>query len=85
MIATDCLEVVQGLQQQNLGVFSNVLREIYAGAQEHGGISFLHEGRGSNMEAHRLARSATSMPRGRYVWFSNPPEGLGFPVTLSNF
>ena len=84
MVASDCLEVITGLQQQNLGLFSSVLREIKTDASRRGGVFFRHEGRGSNGEAHSLARLATSLPPGRHVWFSNPPEGLNFPVTISN-
>ena len=82
MIASDCMEVIQGLQQENLGLFSSVLREINIDTMSRGGLSFRHEGQDSNKEAHSLARTATSLSPGRHVWLSNPPEGLNFPATI---
>ena len=40
MVATDCLEVVKGLQGGNLGLFSHILREINLTAKTRGGVSF---------------------------------------------
>jgi hypothetical protein len=55
-IATDCMEVVQGLQRQNLGVFSHILCEIKERALARGETFFCHEKRDCNREAHSLAR-----------------------------
>jgi hypothetical protein len=82
MVASDCLEVVQGLKGQNLGRFSSILLEIENTARQHGGVSFRHEGRRSNEEAHRMARYATSLSLGRHVWLATLPEGLSFPVNI---
>jgi hypothetical protein len=81
-VASDCLEVVQGLHGENLGVFGSILIEIKIRARQREGTSFKHEKRGSNVEAHRLARYATCLPAGRHVWFLEPPVGLNMHVTI---
>ena len=85
-IVSDCLEVVHGLKDGSMGLFSHVLREVADTARLRGGITFGHEGRRSNYEAHNLARMATTLPAGRHVWLGYRPEGLNFPVNalLSN-
>ena len=52
LITSDCLEVIEGLHGRNLGIFSHILGEIKAAAEARGGISFRHESRRSNAEAH---------------------------------
>ncbi|KAK1604433.1 hypothetical protein QYE76_028106 [Lolium multiflorum] len=81
-IASDCLEVIKGIHEPALGVFSNILREIIGEASQRGGFSFYHENRRSNKEAHSLTRLATTLPIGRHVWFLAPPEGLNIPVNV---
>jgi ribonuclease HI len=54
MVATDCKEVIQGMEKKNLGIFSNVLRDIAAESRGRS-VTFRHEGRGSNSEARTLA------------------------------
>jgi hypothetical protein len=83
MVASDCLEVVQGLQHKNLGQFSHILQEIKSTARARGGVSFRRERRELNTEAHRLARVGTSLPAGRHVWLGSMPEGLNFPVNIT--
>jgi hypothetical protein len=78
MVASDCLEVVQGLKGKNLGRFISILLEIKETTHQHGGVSFRDEGRWSNKEAHRMARYATSLSLGRHVWLATLPEGLSF-------
>jgi hypothetical protein len=46
-------------------------------------VSFRHEGRSTNGEAHRLARSAVSLAIGRQFWLLEPPGSLCIPVQLS--
>jgi hypothetical protein len=84
VVASDCTEVVQGLLEHCMGRLSNVLREIKASAKQRDGVSFHHEGRSSNGEAHCLARLATTLSVGRHVWLGTLPEGLSFPVKIVN-
>jgi ribonuclease HI len=82
VIATDCLEVVKGLQEANMGIYSHVLQEVKEKARVRGGVVFRHENRRSNGEAHSLARMATSLQAGRHVWLGQRPEGLLFHVNI---
>jgi hypothetical protein len=79
-VASDCLEVINGLKGDCRGRFGNLLKEISDRAREREDTFFVHEGRESNGEAHRLARFASSLPGGRYVWWDQPPDGLDIPV-----
>jgi ribonuclease HI len=56
-IASDCPTVVQALNQEYSGRFSMVTEEVKAGANQLAKVSFRHENRASNSEAHRLARA----------------------------
>jgi ribonuclease HI len=58
-VASDCLEVINGLKGDYRGRFRNILKEISDRAIERGDTFFVHEGRESNGEAHRLARFAS--------------------------
>jgi hypothetical protein len=84
IVATDCLEVVQGLQGKYYGQFSHILQEIGVSARGRAGISFFHERRASNEEAHKLVRLGTTLDVGRHVWFTFPPERINLPVSFLN-
>jgi hypothetical protein len=80
LVASDCLEVVNGLKGECWGRFGCILMETRDRAQQRTGTTFVHERRESNGEAHRLARFASTTPAGRYVWFVQPPADLNIPV-----
>jgi ribonuclease HI len=80
-VASDCLDVVKGLQGVNLGEYGSILTEIQARASSRGDTTFGHERREHNVEAHNLARFASSLPEGRYVWFLEPPIDIPTNVT----
>ena len=82
LVASDCLEVIKGLQASSMSLYSQILQEVGETARLRGGVEFRHEGRRSNEEAHNLARSATSLPNGRHVWLGYRPEGLNIPVNV---
>jgi hypothetical protein len=46
-------------------------------------ISFHHEKREFNVEAHRPARMALTLPAGRYLWLVEPLAGLNMHATLN--
>jgi ribonuclease HI len=75
-IASGCLSVVNAIHSKFAGSFSVVIDEIKEVASSLSLVSFRHESRESNHEAHRLARSATTRGLGRRVWFDQPPDGL---------
>jgi hypothetical protein len=75
-LATGCLNVVKGLRDGDLGEYSSILLEVKDMMRHYRGTTFGHERREFNEEAHRLARFASSLPAGRYVWFLDPPIEL---------
>jgi hypothetical protein len=80
--------LIYGLQywditSENLGVFGSILSEIKDRSRIRGGTNFIHERRESNFEAHNLAKMASTLPVGRYVWLLEPPERLNVPVILN--
>jgi hypothetical protein len=81
-VASDCLEVIRNLQQPYMGAYSIIVDEIKETKTLFSSVSFRHEGRSNNGEAHRLARSAVSLAIGRQLWLLEPPEGLCIPVQL---
>jgi hypothetical protein len=72
LLGSDCLEVVKGLHGEDLGTGSSILVEIKTRAKQRGNITFVHEQRKCNLEAHNLARFASSLLVGHYVWFFEP-------------
>jgi ribonuclease HI len=75
-IATDCLAVVNNMNQAYAGSYSMILAEIKEAADRMQEATYVHENRLSNMEAHRLARFSVSNGFGRQVWLLQPPDGL---------
>jgi len=82
VIASDCLEVIMNLQKQNLCAYSSILKDIKTRSALLQGVGFKHEGRGSNNEAHVLAKSVCNMSPGRYVWLLQCPEMMHVPLYI---
>jgi ribonuclease HI len=70
-VATDCLSVVNNMEQAYDGSYTMVISEVKARAQTLGEVTFRHENRASNSEAHNLARLAV-FSGGRQVWLVEP-------------
>ena len=83
-VVSDCLGVVKGLHGEYRGTYGCILAEIKARSTQRGRTFFSHERRETNVEADRLARFASSLPRGRHVWFLEPPAGLNLPVNVTS-
>jgi hypothetical protein len=81
-VALDCLEVVRGLVEGNMGYFGGVVREIRERTWVRGNTIFIHERKESNGQAHRLVRSASSLPLGRYMRSLESPQGLNIDVII---
>jgi hypothetical protein len=75
-LVTDCLDVVKGLRDGDLEEYNGIMLNIRDMVSLRGGTTFGHEWREFNVEAHRLARFASSLPVGHYVWFLDPPIKL---------
>ena len=75
-ISTDCVNVVKNIYGQGMGLYGHIVMEIKAGAARFVDAQFIHEGRNSNGDAHRLARSSIFEAVGRHVWLLTPPDGV---------
>ena len=73
-IASDCVNVARSLQGPSMGLYGHIVREIKAEMTSFTKANFVHEGRNSNGDAHRIARSSIYNDVGRYVWFIDPPD-----------
>jgi hypothetical protein len=79
-VASDCLAVINNMEQHFAGSYCMVLKEIKTTARSFDLISFKHESRLSNTEAYLIARSVVATSVGRQVWLTQPPAGLCIPV-----
>lgn len=59
-VAYDCLNVVKEINSGSCGVIAPIIKEIKDGTNDFQDISFAHENRLSNMEAHHLALCGSS-------------------------
>jgi hypothetical protein len=58
------------------GSYGMITQEIKETMALFMSVSFMHENRSSNGEAHRLAHSIVDRENGRSAWFIQPPEGI---------
>jgi alkylated DNA nucleotide flippase Atl1 len=75
-LANDCLNVVKSIRQGDLGIYGQIIQEINARKVAFSSVVFVHEHRGSNTDAHRIARSSIHAEVGQHVWSLNPPDGV---------
>ncbi|TVU21706.1 hypothetical protein EJB05_31359, partial [Eragrostis curvula] len=75
-LATDCANVVRSLQGHGMGPYGHIIREIKARKASFVTADIVYECRGSNGDAHRLAKSSIYETLGRHVWFLTPPDGV---------
>ena len=71
-LASDCLNVVKSIQQDDLRIYEQVIREINARKAAFRSLEFVYEHRDSNTDVHRIARSSIHAELERHVWFLNP-------------
>jgi hypothetical protein len=83
-IASDCLQVIMNLHKQNLCAHSSILKDIKSRSVLLQEVHFKHECRGSNNEAHVLAKSICYMAPGRYVWLLRCAKMLHVPQNIIN-
>jgi ribonuclease HI len=82
-IATDCLEIINSLDDNYMGHFSSIMKEVKSRVASFAHVSFVHERRSSNTEAHGLARSSTSRDFGRHIWLAQTPDCFCIPMKIS--
>ena len=68
--------VIRNIDGEGKGSYGHVVQELKARAIDFQKISFVHERRSANGDAHLLARGSVSLELGRHVWFLNPPDGV---------
>jgi hypothetical protein len=74
MVSSDCLEVINMMKEKSLCSYRAILHELEIKSNMFEEISFIHEGRDTNVDAHLLARNSIAQPFGRRVWFTEPPD-----------
>jgi hypothetical protein len=72
-ISSDCLEVINELKKGTLGPYGSILIQIRTRTSSFTSVSFVHENRDANGDAHLIARNALGQPFGRRLWLLNPP------------
>ena len=81
-VASDAKVVVQDIQEKNPTEYGAIIHEIIEHTLSFQVCNISHEFRSSNIEAHKLAKHALSLPSGRHVWLGQP-HGLSFvPVNI---
>uniref|UniRef100_A0ACD5W7C1 Uncharacterized protein n=1 Tax=Avena sativa TaxID=4498 RepID=A0ACD5W7C1_AVESA len=84
-VASDCLNVIKEINEGGSnGQQCMIVKQILLKKDQFLEAKFSHERREANGDAHRLARSATTLDTGRHVWFSDPPSELGVVVNILN-
>jgi hypothetical protein len=82
-VASDCLNVVRNVHGAGMGSYGQIIKEIKARMVNFTSVDFVHEGRGSNVDAHTLARHCIYMSVGRYVWLLSQPDGICNSLTMN--
>ena len=75
-VASDCLNAVRSLQEDGMGRYGHITREIKESMTSFLKIDFVHERREFNQEAHKLARSAIYDSIGHHMWLCNLSQGV---------
>ncbi|XBH73176.1 hypothetical protein VPH35_100320 [Triticum aestivum] len=81
-VATDCLQVVRNIREQNPCKYSTIIHEFNAKKNKFQIVELGHEMRVYNMEAHALVKASTSLESGRHLWLTSPPPIICIPVDI---
>jgi ribonuclease HI len=81
-VASDCKAVVDSIAEGTRGVYALIVQELLDAKPEFLSLSFCHDRRICNKEAHTLARSMVLDSPGRHVWLIDPPIGLCIPHVI---
>lgn len=82
-IASDCQTLVTDIDQGSSAANGAIVREIQGRMGQFISCLIIHERRNFNFEAHNLAKHATSLGFGRYVWLDLPYDPLNVPVNIA--
>jgi hypothetical protein len=72
-VDTDCSNVLRSIEDDGIGTYVHIVKEIKARRRDFSMFQFVHKGISSNVN---LARSSLYLNFGRHVWFQLPPEGV---------
>lgn len=75
-LASDNINVIRSLLGAGLGRYGHIVQETKAREAEFSVVDFVHEGRLTNGDAHREARSVIYDSLGRHLWLLFPPDCL---------
>jgi hypothetical protein len=82
-LASDCLEMVTNYHKKALCPYSAILWEVEQRASHFRQVDVVHEKRETTVEAHILAKAASSLDAGRYVWLGSVPDICCIPLNVS--
>ena len=82
-ISTDCSATVKHIGEAYLGPSKVIMDEIKMKKNMFQTMEIIHEKRECNVEAHVLAKAATSLPCGRHLWLTGTPEIICIPMTVN--
>ncbi|EMS58963.1 hypothetical protein TRIUR3_14050 [Triticum urartu] len=78
----DCQVVVKDINQQSMAPYGAILQEIIARKSSMISRHFMYDGRSFNLEAHVLAKHASSLGAGRYIWLDLPYDSAIVPLNI---
>jgi ribonuclease HI len=81
-VVSDCLEAINNINSRTACHYAAVLRDIDLRRGSFNNISFGHEHRQNNAEAHALAKASTTLAFGRHVWLVSLPEIICIPMNV---
>ncbi|OEL30005.1 hypothetical protein BAE44_0008976, partial [Dichanthelium oligosanthes] len=76
-VASDCANVIKSIRGSGMGQYGPIVRGINARRASFTRVEFVHEGRDSNGDEHRLARSSVWSPAGRRACMVSGPTRWG--------
>jgi hypothetical protein len=82
LVASDCKVVVNEIKLGRGGMYESIVKEIRNTSEQFQQCTFIFEGRGTNLEAHSLAKHTFGLDLGRHLWLINPPDLNCIPMNI---
>lgn len=82
-IAMDCAEVVANIANSAPCRYAMILSDINHQRQSFRDFKIIHEKREHNIEAHSLAKAASSLSIRRHVWLAVLPDIICIPLNIA--
>lgn len=75
VVASECSNLIEAIRTGSTrSTFGHTILEIKHLIPKFEEVIFCYERRGSNMEAHNLAKFASCLDPGRHLWLLEPPD-----------